>query len=94
MVVAEFSITPVGEGQTSERRFVEAAVEAVRTRGLATRVGPFGTALEAESLDEVFDAVRRAHEAVLREGATRVLLELRVDDRRDKRESIAEQVSV
>lgn len=90
MVLAEFSITPIGDGQTSERRYVEAALQEVKRSGLASRVGPFGTALEADSLDKVFEVVKRAHEATLRAGAKRVLLELRVDDRRDKREALAD----
>lgn len=94
MVIAEFSITPVGDGNTSERRFVEAAVQELRRSGFEPRVGPFGTALEADSLDKVFEVVKRAHEAAVRAGAKRVLLELRVDDRRDKRATLADQVRV
>lgn len=88
-MIAEFSITPIGEGDTSERGVVKAAVDAARSTGVEPRVGPFGSSIEAESLDEVFEAVRAAHEAAVRAGAKRVLLELRVDDRRDKAETIA-----
>jgi uncharacterized protein (TIGR00106 family) len=92
MVVAEFSVTPVGLGHTSEKAVIEAAVAEVKRSGKDPRVGPFGTAIEAESLDEVFAVVKRAHEAAVREGAERVLLELRVDDRRDKIETVASQM--
>jgi uncharacterized protein (TIGR00106 family) len=94
VIVAEISITPVGTDATSERRYVHAAVDALRRAGVQTRVGPFGTAIEVEDLEAVFEAVRQAHQATLAAGAQRVLLELRVDDRRDKQERIAEQVSV
>jgi uncharacterized protein (TIGR00106 family) len=87
MVVAELSIIPVGEG-TSERRYVEAAIEALRAMGLRPEVGPLGTALQADRLDDVLEAVRAAHRAVMDLGAQRVLVELRVDDRVDERETI------
>lgn len=93
MVVAELSVTPVGAGDTSERRFVEAAIVEIRRSGVPARVGPFGTALEADSLDKLFDIVKRAHEAAVRAGAKRVLLELRVDDRRDERVGLADLAS-
>jgi uncharacterized protein (TIGR00106 family) len=92
MVIAEFAVTPVGEG-TSERQVVQAAVDAARSTGVELRVGPFGTAIEVESLDQVFEVVRAAHEAAVRAGAERVLLEMRVDDRRDKHESLDELAS-
>lgn len=37
---------------------------------------------------------KRAEAAALRAGASRVLLQVRVDDRVDKQETLAEQVSV
>ena len=83
MIVAEVSITVLGEG-SSIGRFVHVAVEALKRSGLKTLPGPNGTSIEAGSIDEVLAAVKAAHMAVVDTGAKRVVTTLKIDDRRDK----------
>jgi uncharacterized protein (TIGR00106 family) len=79
MIVAEFSVTPVtGEDL---RPYVDAAVDEVKKSGLKYEVEAMGTTIEGE-IDQVFEVVRRAHNAVKSKGADRVLTEIRIDDRR------------
>ena len=92
-VMAEFSIVPVGTGETSLGRFVAAAVKAFRSvEGLDFEVTPMGTVLAADGLTSIFEAVGRAHEAVLALGVKRVASTLRIDDRRDKRRTMQDKV--
>jgi len=51
------------------------------------------TIFEARDLNEVFEIVKVAHEAVFKEGITRVVTSIRIDDRRDKEYSMNEKVS-
>lgn len=91
--MAEFSIVPVGTSGTSVSRYVAAAVKAFRdVEGLDFEVTPMGTVLAAEGLDTIFEAVRRAHEAVAALGAKRVASTLRIDDRRDKPRTMRDKV--
>lgn len=83
MIVAEVSVSVLGEG-TSISRFVRVAVESLKRSGLKTVSGPNGTSFEAASIDEILDAVKAAHLAVVETGAKRVVTTLKVDDRRDK----------
>ena len=83
MIVAEVSITVLGEG-ASISRFVRIAVEELKKSGLKTLSGPNSTSVEAANINEVFDAVRAAHLAVVETGAKRVVTTLKIDDRRDK----------
>lgn len=83
MIVAEVSVSVLGEG-ASIGRFVQAAVEALKKSGLKTLPGPNGTAIEALNIDEILNAVRAAHMAVVEKGAKRVVTTLKIDDRRDK----------
>jgi len=83
MIVAEVSVTVLGEG-SSIGRFVRVAVEALKKTGLKTISGPNGTSIEATSVDEILDAVGAAHMAVVDMGAKRVVTTLKIDDRRDK----------
>lgn len=83
MIVAELSITVLGES-SSISRFVQVAVEELRKSGLKTLPGPNGTSIEAVNIDEILGAVRAAHMAVVDTGAKRVVTTLKIDDRRDK----------
>jgi uncharacterized protein (TIGR00106 family) len=92
-VIAEFSVLPVGSGETSVGRYVAAAVNAFKNvKGLGFDVTPMGTVLAANDLDTIFDAVRQAHEAVMAKGIKRVVSTLRIDDRRDKARTMDDKV--
>ena len=51
-----------------------------------------GTLLEAEDLDELMEAVKAAHEAVLQAGSDRVYTTLKIDDRRDADRGLRDKV--
>jgi uncharacterized protein (TIGR00106 family) len=92
-VIAEFSIVPIGSGETSVGRYVAAAVNALKnTKGLDFEVTPMGTVLAADNLGTIFEAVREAHEAVMAMGVKRVVSTLRIDDRRDKARTMDDKV--
>jgi len=92
-VIAEFSIVPVGTGESSVGRYVAAAVNAFKnTKGLDFEVTPMGTVLAANNLDTILEAVRQAHEAVMAKGVKRVVSTLRIDDRRDKARTMNDKV--
>lgn len=92
-VIAEFSIIPVGSGETSVGVYVAVAVNAFKnTKGLDFEVTPIGTVLAANNLDTIFEAVRQAHEAVIAKGIKRVVSTLRIDDRRDKARTMDDKV--
>ncbi|MEM0202393.1 MAG: MTH1187 family thiamine-binding protein [Archaeoglobaceae archaeon] len=92
MIVADVSIIPIGVGE-SLSKYVKKAVEELRNSGLRVEVGAMSTVLEAKSLDEIFEAVKKAREAVFEMGAGRVYTIIRIDERRDKELSIESKVS-
>jgi uncharacterized protein (TIGR00106 family) len=83
MIIAEVTVSVLGEG-SSIGRFVRVAVEALKKSGHKTVSGPNSTSIEAATIDEVFDAVKAAHLAVVETGAKRVVTTVKIDDRRDK----------
>jgi uncharacterized protein (TIGR00106 family) len=92
-VIADFSIVPIGEGETSVGRYVAAAVKAFEgIKGLDYEVTAMGTILSAKDLDTIFAAVKQAHEAVMAKGLKRVESTLRIDDRRDKPRTMDDKV--
>ena len=87
MIIAEISVTVLGEG-SSIGRFVRIAVETLKKSGLKTLSGPNCTSIEAPNIDEILNAVKAAHVAVVEAGAKRVVTNLKIDDRRDKSATI------
>ena len=93
-MIAQLSVYPVGEG-TSLSRFVRKGVSVIEQSGLPFEVGAMGTAVEVPDLDVLFGLVKKIHAAHVAEGAQRVIIDLKVDDRRDKAASIrSKKVSV
>lgn len=79
MVLLEFSMSPLGEGE-SVGRYVARSLEIVEQSGLDYRLHAMGTILEGE-WDEVFDVVRQCYEA-MSEDCPRISCSIKVDARR------------
>ena len=73
----------MGEG-TSLSNYVKGSLKALEETGLKFELGAMATTIEARNLDELFSAVKKAHEAQLKMGAKRVYMVLTIDDRKDK----------
>ena len=84
VVVAEFSIHPIGVGM-SVGRYVKAAVRAMsKIPGLTVEVTPMSSVLEAENLGTILKGVEASHRALQTMGAKRISSSLRTDQRLDK----------
>jgi len=83
MIIAELAIFPTSEG-VSVSKYVKKAIEAIEATGLKYETGAMSTVIEAKSLDEIFDAVKRAYDAIVGMGARRIHIDLRIDHRLDK----------
>lgn len=86
-VIAQLSVYPVGEG-TSLSRFVKEGVALIEQSGYRYEIGAMGTAVEVPDLDGLFELVKQVHAAHVEKGARRIIIDLKVDDRRDKQASI------
>lgn len=86
-MIAQLSVHPIGDG-TSLGRFVRKGVSVIQQSGYNYEVGGMSTSIEIPDLDALFDLVKKVHAAHVSEGAQRVIIDLKVDDRRDKEASI------
>ncbi len=86
MFVAELRVVPVGDGSSMEPA-MEKVADAMDATGLAYDIGPMGTTFESGTLDQILDATKAVHEAVV-SVSPRVLTELSIDHRRDKEETM------
>ena len=92
ILVAEFSIHPIGMG-TSVGRYVKAAVRAMsRIPGLTVNVTPMSSVMEAESIRTILEAVEVSHLVLRSMGAKRISSGLRIDERLDKRRMMSEKI--
>ena len=66
----------------------EKALEEIEKSGLKHETGAMSTTIEAKSLDEIFEVIKRAHEAIVGMGAKRIHIDLRIDHRLDKEATI------
>ncbi|MBN1870899.1 MAG: MTH1187 family thiamine-binding protein [Candidatus Omnitrophica bacterium] len=80
-MLAELTIVPIGKG-VSVSGDVAKAVKIIDESGLDYRLNPMGTVMEGD-IDQIFDVVKKCHEAVMRD-SQRVLLTLNLDDRKDR----------
>ena len=87
MIVAQVSIAPLGSGK-SVSKYVKIAVDTLDSGTLRCETNAMATVIEAESLEDLFALIRQAHTAVLDAGAQRVITEIKIDDRIDKKANI------
>jgi len=84
MVIAEFSVVPVGTGTASVGKIVTKAIRTLkRHKKVSYQLTAMGTILEGE-LTDVLAAVADAHESTFVAGVERVVTRIVIDDRRDK----------
>lgn len=93
-VHAEISIIPISrKGGLSMSKQVAAAFDAIRkTRGVRATLTALGTQIEAKDIDSVLKAINAAHAAVKDTGAARIISSIRIDERLDKDQTLAEKV--
>ncbi len=92
MIIAQLTITPLGEG-TELHEYVKGAIEIIKKSGLRFEPNAMATVIEANSLEEIFDLVKEVHLYIIKKGARRVVTELKIDDRRDKEASIDSKIN-
>jgi uncharacterized protein (TIGR00106 family) len=79
MVLLEFSVVPVGKGE-SVSQYVAECLKIVASSGLPYKINPMGTVMEG-GYDEVMGVVRACHARVM-EQCPRVVTTIRIDDRK------------
>ncbi|HEY8488825.1 MAG TPA: MTH1187 family thiamine-binding protein [Thermaerobacter sp.] len=92
MAIVAVSIAPVGEG-VSVSPWVARALQVLAAQDrVRYQVGPMFTTLEGD-LDEILGLIRAMHEAMFAGGARRVSTVIKIDDRRDRPQTMEEKVA-
>ena len=81
-MLALLEVVPIGTGSASLSGVLTQVATLIDHSGLDYRVGPMGTTVEGD-WDQIMRLAKRCHDAILT-GADRVMLTIRIDDRKDK----------
>ena len=88
MAIAEVSVIPLGTKTASVSQYVARAVRALeREKDIKYETTAMGTIIEGD-LYRILAVVKKMHEGTFGEGITRVLTTVKIDDRRDKAQSM------
>jgi len=87
MIVADFSIVPMGSG-TSAAKYIRAVYDLLRESGVRFVPGPMSTSVETKSFEELFDLIEKANQRLEDMGVKRIITSVKIDYRLDKEISI------
>jgi uncharacterized protein (TIGR00106 family) len=91
MAVAEVSIIPLGVPGTSLSAHVARVLKVLKESSLPFELTAMGTIITGE-LDEILQVLRTMHESCFSGEVNRVLTQIKIDDRRDRRGSPAQKI--
>lgn len=92
MAIFEISVVPIGTGSPSVRPYIMAAMEVIKKSGLPYSINPMGTCIQGD-LDQAFEIIRKIHDTLIKMGCTRLVTTLKIDDRRDKNQTLEEKMA-
>jgi len=90
MVLLEFSMSPLGKGE-SVGKYVSRSLEIIDQSGVEYRLNPMGTVLEGE-WNEVMDVVSQCYERMRRD-CNRISCAIKVDYRKGKNGRLSGKVA-
>ena len=92
MAIAEISIVPLGTKTPSVSQYVARAVKVLeREKDMKYELTAMGTIVEGD-LDRILAVVGKMHGGTFGDGVARVLTTVKIDDRRDKAQSMEEKM--
>jgi len=88
MAIAEVSVVPLGTQSPSVSQYVARAIKVLeQEKCIKYETTAMGTIIEGD-LDRILAVVKKMHEVIFGEGVTRVITTVKIDDRRDKAQSM------
>lgn len=94
MPVMEISVVPVGTGSPSVSDYVAGAVRLLsEEEGIDYEITAMGTIVEAAEVETLLRVAARLHRSPFAKGAMRVVTTIKIDDRKDKRLTMAGKIA-
>ena len=88
MAIAEVSVVPLGTKSPSVSQYVARTIKILeQEKDMKYETTAMGTIIEGD-LDRILAVVKKMHEGMFGEGIARVLTTVKIDERRDKAQSV------
>jgi len=88
MAIMEISVFPLGTGGTSLSSYVADCIRVLKKARIPFELSAMGTNVEGD-LKKLVGIALKMHQVPFKRGAQRVVTTLKIDDRRDKKGTIA-----
>ncbi len=93
MPIMEISIVPLGAKTVSVSEYIAGSIEVLKKeKGIKYKLTSMGTIVEANSVERLLGIASRMHNKVLNSEIKRAVTAIKIDDRRDKKLTMAKKV--
>jgi uncharacterized protein (TIGR00106 family) len=92
MIISQLSISPVGK-DVSLSKYVKIALNVLKMNNVKFEPNAMSTVIETKNIETLFKLVKKVHKTIIDFGAERVIIELKIDDRRDKNATIESKLN-
>jgi len=93
MVIMEISIVPIGTKTASLSKYVADVVNILKEeKGINYTLTSMGTIIEAVSIKKLFEIAEKMHNEVFKKNIKRVVTTIKIDDRKDKDNTIESKI--
>lgn len=92
-VIVEIAVDPIGTNSTSVSSYIRSVVGVIEKLKLNYQVGPMGTSFELKEVKQLGEVLQAIHDELSRQGVKRIVTTVRIDDRRDKEETMEYKVN-
>lgn len=93
MPLMEISIVPLGTKTPSVSQYVAKAVAVLKKgKGIRYQLASMGTVIESDSTEKLLKIAGRMHHAVFGKGVERVVTTIKLDERKDKKLTMAGKI--
>lgn len=92
--LVDISVEPIGTNSTSISRYVKLVYEVLKAKGIKFYPAPSMTTLEIDDITQLGYIIKDIDDTLAKEGVKRIVTIMKIDDRRDKENSIEHKLEV
>jgi uncharacterized protein (TIGR00106 family) len=93
MVTVEITVIPLGTKEVGLSKYVAKVIKVMESEGIPYELTPTSTIFQAE-LSKALQIIQKMHEEPFKQGLERVYTIVKIDERKDKKQSLKERVKV
>ena len=83
MIISQLSIAPFGK-DVSVSKYVKKVIKIISKYNVNYETNAMSTVFETEDIETIFKIIQESHILLKKNGAQRIITELKIDDRQDK----------